>query len=591
VYCATWERVRRPTYRRAYGPECGIWRSADHGGTWVRLQNGLPAPSDNVGRIGLAIAASRPSMVYAQIVSGAVSGYVGLGLYRTEDGGESWVRRDASGFTSNFGGFAWYFGDVAVNPENPEEVWSLGVQLAHSTNGGTSFSYATGGAQHPDQHALWIDPQDPAHLYLGNDGGFFWSDNNAGAWGKSLDLPISQFYAGAIDPSNPSRLLGGTQDNANLATDGSPTGWSRFFVLADGFYCLVDHTTPNVWFTEYQYACGGVGPYRSINSGASFGAPSGVVTNDRFNWSTPFVMSPTDHNVMLLGSHRVYKSTNNGVSYAPVSGDLTTAPVAQLIYGTITTLDISAASPLVYYAGTDDGKVWRSRDAGASWEDISTGLPDRYVTRVTADPSDSNVVYVTHSGFGLDEPMPHVHRSPDMGDTWESIAGNLPDAPANDILVDPADPQTLYLATDVGVYATRNLGAGWFPLGSGMPLQTVFDLTLHAASRTLVAATHGRSQWRLDLGALPVAVGAPAQPVRLALSSPEVSAATDIEIDVYDSMGRRVRSLGTHAFEPGRHTVLWDGRDESGRRSVPGVYFLRAAGGGEVMTRQVVRLE
>jgi photosystem II stability/assembly factor-like uncharacterized protein len=602
VYVATWERIRRPTYRRAFGPGCGIWRSADHGATWTRLETGLPAPSDNVGRIGLAIARSRPSTIYAQIVTGASGGYNGLGMYRSEDGGETWTRRDVSGYTGIFGGFAWYFGAIGVNPFLSDQVWAMGVTLARSADGGVTFANWTGTA-HVDQHAIWFDPLDPSRIYLGNDGGFYWSVNGGSTWNKSVDLPITQFYAGAIDPSNPDRLLGGTQDNFTLITAGSPSAWSAI-LGGDGFYCLVDPTNPNVILAEFQFCCNNSGPRRSTNGGASFSPPGGIVGSDRFNWSTPFVMDPNDHNVILLGSHRVYRSLNNGVTYGVISGDLTTNPPALLLYGTITTLDISPLSPRIYYAGTDDGRVWRSTNAGTSWENISAGLPVRYVTRVTADPADSNVVYVTHSGFGLDEPLAHVHRSSNLGDTWVPIAGNLPDAPANDILVDPADPNTLYLGTDVGVFATRNLGAGWYPLGVGMPLQTIFDLTLHAPSRTLVAATHGRSQWKLDLNALPVAVAPAARPARLAFAAPqpnpsrgsaqlslEVSSATALQIDIYDAMGRRVRALARGSFEPGRHTIEWDGTSDSGRRVEPGLYFVRASGDGAAATTRLTRVD
>jgi hypothetical protein len=204
----------------------------------------------------------------------------------------------------------------------------------------------------------------------------------------------------------------------------------------------------------------------------------------------------------------------------------------------------------------------------------------------------------------MDEHVAHVYRSVDSGDTWNSIAGNLPDAPANDILVDPSDRQTLYLATDVGVYATRNLGAGWFPLGQNMPIQTVFDLTLHAPSRTLVAATHGRSQWKLDLSGLPLAVSRPATPLRLALSAPapnpshnvahlvvELSRATRIDISIYDASGRHIQSLMQQWLEGGRHSFGWDGRDERGTRVRPGVYFVRAEASGACAVRELMRTQ
>lgn len=603
LYAAMWERIRRPTYRRAYGPSCRIWRSIDSGDSWQVLSNGLPAPSDNVGRIGLAIAPSQPQTLYAQIITGSAGGYLGLGMYRTDDAGDTWVRKDVSGFTNIFGGFGWYFGDMAVHPLIPDQVMAMGVQLSRSQDGGVTFSTITGSA-HVDQHAIWYDPTNPSRIYLGNDGGFYWSTNGASTWNKSVDLPITQFYAGTIDPSDPNRLLGGTQDNNTLLTTGSPSGW--FPILGgDGFYCIVDPTNPNVIIAEYQFCCGGNGPARTTGGGFSFPGGINPGTGDRWNWSTPIVMSPHDHNIVLTGSERVWRSINNGASYTPISGDLTTNPPALLTYGTMTTLDISPVSPLIYYAGTDDGQVWRSVDAGATWENISAGLPVRYVTRVTADPVDSMTVYVAHSGFGLDETMPHLHVSHDRGSSWSSVAANLPDAPVNDVLVDPIFPQRLFAGTDVGVYATNNVdGGGWFPLGSGMPLQTVFDLTLHEGSRTLVAATHGRSQWRLDLATLPVAVEPTPVPQRLSLSAPrpnpsrgttqlslELASASRVGIDIYDALGRRVRSLAHREFAAGRHTIEWDGRGDGGMRLDAGLYFIRADGGGAVATGRIVRID
>lgn len=606
VFCATWERVRHHTYRRAFGPECGIWRSADHGTTWTRLSTGLPAPSDNVGRIGLAIAPSRPSTVYAQIGSGSALGYIGLGLYRSLDGGATWTRRDGTGTTSTFntafGGFCWYFGDMAVSPTDPERIFCLGQSLIRSINGGTTFSNVTGLA-HVDEHAMWIDPSNPNRIYLGSDGGFFWSANGSGTWQKSVDLPITQFYACTVDPANPARLVGGTQDNNSIQTVGSPTGWGAI-LGGDGFYAVVDHTNSNITFAEYQFCCGGTGPQRSTNGGGTFFTPTGFVGSDRYNWSTPIVMSPQNHNLLLTGSQRVYRSLDNGISYATISGDLTTNPPSLLGFGTISTLDISPADGNLFYVGTDDGKVWRSDNQGGVWIDITAGLPLRSITRVTADPLAPDVVYVTLSGFGSDESAPHVFRSANRGATWSSISGDLPNAPANDVLVDPLDPNTLYLGTDVGVYATRNLGVGWFPLGTGMPVQTVFDLALHPASRTLVAGTHGRSAWKLDLNQLPVSVGDANKAPRLALSVPmpnpsrgraqvtlDLPGAARVDIAVFDAAGRRVTTLLEGDIPAGRRSLIWDGTDARGRRVNAGVYWMRASTNNSRATQRVVRLD
>jgi hypothetical protein len=391
-----------------------------------------------------------------------------------------------------------------------------------------------------------------------------------------------------------------------MLTAGSPTSWYNIQPGGDGFYVLIDPTNPNIVFSEYQFGSYGKGPYRSANGGSSGNWPSGITQGDRWNWSTPFVMDPSDHNVLLLGSHRVYKSANNGLSYTPVSGDLTSYPFppSSLSYHTITTLDISPASPRVYYAGTDDGRVWRSLDAGASWDDISSGLPLYYITRVTADPVDSMVVYVCQSGFGQDEHTPRVFRSTDAGDNWTPIAGNLPDAPANDLIVDPDDPNTLFVGTDLGVYMTRSLGASWYPLGAGMPFQAVFDLTLHQPSRTLVAATHGRSQWKLNLAALPVAVGPTAAPPRIRLAAPAPNPSrgaarlaltlprpASVRVEVFDATGRLVRGLFSGETGAGPLPLTWDGRDARGRRVSAGVYFVRAMAEGATATQRLVRVD
>jgi photosystem II stability/assembly factor-like uncharacterized protein len=603
MYCATWERVRRLTYRRTSGPESGIWRSVDRGETWTRLTTGLPTPTDSVGRIALAVPASRPSTVYASITGGASLGYAGVGFYRSVDGGTTWSRRSSGGtWSSNFGGFAWYFGDIAVDPFNPDHVWTPGQYLMSSTNGGTSWSQNT--SLHPDLHALWPDPNTVNHLFIGSDGGFY-SSTTGTSFTHSNDLPISQFYDGDVHPTNVNTIGGGLQDNGQVLTSSGPSSWASLQPGGDGFHFLIDPVTPNVMFDEYQYCSSGAGFYRSTNSGASFGATSGWNASDRFGWDTPIAMNPLNHNVLIAGSQYVYRSTDNGVTWSkPSVQDLTTDPVSALVYGCLTTLAISNADTNVYYAGTDDGKVWRSSNRGGGWTDITAGLPARWITRVTPDPNDPMVVYVTLSGFTTDQQAALVYRSADQGASWTNISGNLPNVPANDLLVDPTDTQTLFVGTDLGVWVSRNQGGGWYSLGDGMPLQAVFDLTLQDANRQLYAFTHGRSAWRLDLAALPPAGVPKAAPAGLALSAPWPNPARNAvrislelphealaEVVIYDVVGRRVATLHEGALGAGRHELAWDRRDDRTTRARAGVYFVRASVEGAIRTQRIVLAE
>jgi hypothetical protein len=600
MYCATWERVRRATYRRASGPGSGIWRSIDRGASWTRLGNGLPTPTDSVGRIALAVAPSRPGTVYAQVGNGASLGYTGLGFYRSTDGGDHWSKRDAGGtFAGSFGGFAWYFGSMGVDPALPDRVYALGVSVMRSDDGGATWGDITGAA-HVDQHALWIDPANGQHILLGNDGGF-WSTSTGTAWAGTSDLPISQFYAGDVDQTNAARIFGGLQDNNTVMTSGGASSW--FAVLGgDGFWALCDPVNPNIVFSEYQYCSSGSGFKRSASGGPSPAGTSGWTASDRYGWSTPIAMNPKNHNVLVAGSQYFYRSTNNGVTWAKSSAqNLTTNPVSQLVYGCLTTVAISNADTSVYYAGTDDGKVWRSVDRGANWTDVSAGLPGRWVTRVTPDPLDPQAVYVTESGFSQDVQSALVYRSPDRGATWTNVSANLPNVPANDLVVDPADTQTLYLATDAGVWISRTRGAGWTPLGTNMPLQSVADLTLHTSTRRLFAFTHGRSAWSLDLTALPVATPGSTLPPALALSAPwpnpargavrmslDLARDANAEVSIYDALGRRVSTPHEGVLAAGRHEIAWDGRDAHGARAHAGVYFARARSEGAIRTQRIV---
>ncbi len=595
VYAAMWERIRTPSYRRAGGITSGIWKSTDAGDTWTRLAGGLPGPSPTVGRIGLAIARSQPATVYA--IYADDPGYF-AGVYKSTNAGTSWARVNDGALADLYSSFGWYFGQIRVDPTNPNKVFALGVPLYRTTNGGSTWSEVTG-SMHVDNHALWIDPSNPQRVLEGNDGGFYKSTNGGSAWTPVANLPITQFYAIAIDNLAPQRLYGGTQDNGTLRTlTGNLNDWQLIYG-GDGFYCLVDPNNSNVIYAEYQY--GGLG--KSTNGGGSFsGATNGINGGDRRNWSTPVVMDPTNSQVMYYGTYRVYRTTNGAANWSALSGDLTGGQGGgNLSFPTVTTIAVARSNPATIYAGTDDARVWVTTNTGGSWTNVSAGLPARWVTRVAVDPNDRDVAYVTLSGYKEDDWLPHVFRTTNRGTIWTDISGNLPDGPANALVIDPLDTNTLYVGTDFGVFWTRDLGARWDVLGTGLPVNPIDDLVLHAGTRSLVAGTHGRSMFRLSLpNAAGIADRLPGEEARLALAGenpfrdqarlvlrmPRQAAA---RIDVVDVGGRVVRGLVAGMFPAGANEIVWDGRDDAGRPAAPGVYFIRFAAAGARDAIRVVR--
>jgi photosystem II stability/assembly factor-like uncharacterized protein len=595
VYAAMWERIRTPRYRRAGGVTSGIWKSTDAGDSWALLTNGLPPASPTVGRIGLAVAPSQPSTVYA--IYADDPGFFD-GVYKSTNAGVSWARVSDGALSDLYSSFGWYFGQIRVDPANANRVFVLGVPIYRSTNGGGNWSDVNG-SMHVDHHALWIDPSNPQRILEGNDGGLYRSTNGGSSWSRLSNLPITQFYAITIDNLLPQRLYGGTQDNGTPRTlTGALDDWQDIY-FGDGFYCLVDPGNSNVIYAEYQY--GGLG--KSTNGGNSFNdATSGINGGDRRNWSTPVVMDPTNSQVLYYGTYRVYRTTNGAGNWSSISPDLTGGPGGgNLQFATVTTIAVARSNPATLYAGTDDARVWVTTNTGTNWTNVSAGLPNRWVTRVTVDPNNRDVAYVTLSGYKEDSLTPHVFRTTNRGAVWTDISGNLPDGPANDLLVDPMNTSTLYVGTDFGVYVTRDLGARWDVLGAGFPINPVHDLELHAPTRTLVAGTHGRSMLKLTL---PLTAGTPgpdpggpslalagANPFRagldLTLTLPRTARA---RVAVHDVTGRLVRGLLDGEQPAGARRIAWDGLDASGRRVAAGSYFVRLETDGWTQALRVTRI-
>ncbi len=612
LFAAMWERARRHNRADLDGEASGIYHSRDGGNTWQRLgvTNGLPGPASNIGRIGLALCASQPQNLYALYIVDNTYG----GLYRSRDGGNSWTQTDLNrSLQSGFADFSWYFGNVRVHPDNPEQVYVLDTAIMGSFDGGQTWPVFYGYSPsypglHVDHHALAFDPANAQRLINGNDGGINISEDAGRTWAKVPSLPVTQFYHITMDQTNPEKLYGGTQDNGTIRTaSGRLNDW-RGILGGDGFYVIVDPTNPNVIYAELQ---NGV-LAKSIDGGNSFrSARAGINNDEPTNWSTPVVMDPTDSNVLYYGTNRVYRTVDGADQWQPISSDLTDGLASQPYLGTITTIAVAPSNPNVIYTGTDDSHVWVTTDLGQSWTEVSTVLPYRWVTRIAVDPTTAAIAYVTFSGLKWYSPQSHVFRTADMGKTWEDISNNLPDAPVNVIVVDPIYPNMLYVGTDVGAFYSRDVGKNWEPLGAGMPVVSIYDIVVHSKLRRLAAGTHGRSMYTLDLSPLtgvetpftennqPPGSPVLAQnyPNPFSLSSAAVTTIryllpneSEVVVTIHDVLGQKIKTLVQRSQPHGEYTVTWDGTAASGAKVANGLYLIRLRASLVEQTRKILVL-
>ncbi|MCA9759047.1 MAG: glycosyl hydrolase [Candidatus Eisenbacteria bacterium] len=496
IYAAAWERLRGPSRRKVGGLTSGVYRTTDGGDSWTELTSGLPGGS-NVGRIGLSVAASSPNIVYA--IYADDPGYF-MGLYRSTNSGTSWTQVNDAGLGDVFASYGWYFGNVQVSPTDPNDVYAYGYDLYRTTNAGGSWSQRWAGA-HVDHHDFWIDPNNASRQILVGDGGVYLSSNDGGTWSHVETLPITQFYAGTVDPQNVNRIYAGAQDNGtNRTTTGSDDDWIELFG-GDGFYPLVDPTNSSHIWVEYQYG----NLYYSSNDGGSWnGATGGIPGSERRNWSTPHVHAPSAPYTRYFGTYRLWRSSTN-TSWTSISPDLTDG--TDDANHTITTIAVARSNSSRIYVGTSDGRVWTTGNGGANWTRIDTGLPVRWVTRVAVDPDDDQTAYVALSGYRWGETTPHLFRTTDAGASWTAIdgaglGGPLPDAPVNAIAIDPEDGRRLFVGLDVGVYVSNDTGSTWAPFGAGLPVCVVHDLDFHESTRTLTAFTHARSTYQIAVPAV-----------------------------------------------------------------------------------------
>lgn len=575
VYAASWDRIRSNSESLVSGLNARIWKSVDAGLTWAPLSGGLPLTERS--RPGLAVDPTDADHVF---VTFAGAGLSFDGIYETTDGGASWTELPAPGLDPNFqGNFAWYFGKIAINPFNPQDIWLLGVYSLRSQDGGATWDYSNSFDVHADHHDLaFVGPQS---FLLASDGGLWRSDDDDNSWVKTENIPTTQFYRVATNPHQPAFYYGGAQDNGTLGGHaGLLESWFSLYG-ADGFQPAFHPSNPDIFYCEWQNG----GLVGSTDGFSLQDATEGLPPGDRRHWDMPYIISPHDPEVMFTGTYRLFQSFGHLPSWGLVSEDLTDGLILAPRFHVVSALDESPVVQNLLYVGTTDGNVWRGELAAPSWTNVTEGLPNRYVSSVKGSPSDPDRVFVSHTGYKDNDFTPRIHRSDDRGDTWVAINGDLPNLAVNDLLVLPGyQDMVLFAATDGGVWATLDGGAHWERLGVNFPFVPVYDLDRNVAANTLVAGTHARGILSFPIDSLPfnpstTAGDAPRTnpslqvwptlsaggPVKIGVEHPKAQAT---EIVVADMNGRicwqaafgaavqTARTLDTAAFAPGVYVAF-----------------------------------
>jgi photosystem II stability/assembly factor-like uncharacterized protein len=539
LYAAMYEKVRLPWHYEPGGPGSGIYKTTDGGATWERLTGGLPA--GRIGRIGLDIFQPRPDILYAIVENankrpptkaeaeqdkrrglGPRERTVGVGVYRTTDGGKSWEIINA-GKEAAFDKAPYSFNQLRVDPHDSNKVYCTGQALVSTMDGGKTW---TGLGWPPDGvfqkafgdfRTLYVDPLDGDRLIFGSDGGVYVSYDGGKTCHHFYNIPLGEFYAVGVDMEDPYNVYGGLQDHESWK--GPSNGWAGEISLAD-------------WVTvgegDGMYNCVDPGDSRWVYNNREFGltwrldqktgARAVIMPRRekgqepyRFNWTPPIMLSPQNGAIVYTGAQVLLRSLDRGDHWEEISPDLTTNDRSReggegnITFCTITTLSESPVRPGVIWVGTDDGKVQVTRDHGATWADCTPkvaaagGPAELWVSRVLASPHDAGTAFVAKTGFRQDIFKPYVFKTADFGETWTSIAGDLPDKPVNVILQDRKKADLLFSGTDHGLYVSFDGGTAWAPFKSNLPWVKVTDLVIHPRENDLVVASYGRGLWITDI--------------------------------------------------------------------------------------------
>lgn len=517
LYAATYQRRRQPWGMNGGGPGSAIWKTTDAGATWTKLENGIPAGPK--GRIGLDIWRANPNVLYAKIEHADESG-----VYRTDDGGASWRK------LSDVNPRPMYFSQIRIDPTNDARIYNLGVQLHISDDGGRTWRDDGARNIHVDHHAMWINPANPNHLILGNDGGVAISHDRAETWVHMPNLPFAQAYHVAFDMDTPYNVCTGLQDNNTWCGPSAVrtnTGIINddWFVIngGDGFQPLMDPTDARVLYGESQN--GRMNRIDRLTNERTTLRPEPAEGEDpyRWNWDTAMALSPHDPNTIYVGANRLFRSTNRGRSWEAISPDLTTNTDRGTLeimgvkdadiriakhdgvsdWGSLVTIAESPARPGILWTGSDDGVVSMSPENGKSWTNVTDKVPGvpagTYVSKVAPSRFEPRRAYVTFDGHRSGDYGTYVYVTEDLGNSFRSIAGNLPKGEvARTITEDVKNPDVLYLGTETGIWVSLSRGKEWIRLKANLPTVPVYEMVIHPRDNDLIVGTHGRALWILD---------------------------------------------------------------------------------------------